>query len=277
VDWQGGEVSGTLPAGSLLTLTGEGTIGDGHSLSIGGVIATQPSTRLRMEPQAELILQPGAAFKAGSILEVTSGASLRADGTVNQPVTFTSWKDDSVLGDTNHDGTDSTPGPGDWPGISISSARNVSLSHLDLRYAETAISVQLLDSMSITESDFVYNNAAISVAGTTDNDPVLGALACVPPYLSFINASRDWFGATGLPAPDIDLLSVIGAVIPDEYGSAFGAASTLAHADYKLFGADNTIPFSIYSCPELGIPPIPVTPVLVGETPASPLYPDPEA
>jgi hypothetical protein len=131
--------------------------------------------------------------------------------------------------------------------------------------------------LTINDSDFVYNDAAITVGGTAANDPVLGALACVPPYLSFVTASGDWFGQNGYPAPSIDILSVIGALIPEQYSALFGAGASLASVTAPAFGGDNTIPFSLYSCPELGIPPIPVTPVLLSETPAAPWFPDPEA
>jgi hypothetical protein len=66
--------------------------------------------------------------------------------------------------------------------------------------------------------------------------------------------------------------------IPDEYEELFGAASTLVSVSKSLPYTDNTIPFAIYQCEPIAIPPIPVTPVLwnLAEAPTEPWFPDPE-
>jgi hypothetical protein len=56
----------------------------------------------------------------------------------------------------------------------------------------------------------------------------------------------------------------------------FGAASSVASLSTS-FGGENTIPFSIYSCPEIGIPPTPATQVIIEEIPLAQWFPDPEA
>jgi hypothetical protein len=130
--------------------------------------------------------------------------------------------------------------------------------------------------MEIAHSDFVYNEKAIDVAETAKNSPELGALPCAPPYQSFVLSYDNWYGKTGIPAPDIDISEVVGAVLPGEYAPLFEASTSLAELVYSLYGADNTIPYKIYSCPALSIPPMPVTPVIVLSTHFGPLFPDPE-
>ena len=76
---------------------------------------------------------------AGTIWKSPSGVSIRgtlnAQGTSANPVIFTSVKDDTAGGDTNNDGSTSSPAPSDWTYLSFIQNRATStLTHTTVRY-----------------------------------------------------------------------------------------------------------------------------------------------
>ena len=84
-----------------------------------------------------LTIQPGVVIKlgiAGSIDIINSGKIL-ANGTVTNRIVFTSIADDSVCGDTNGDGTTTTPLKGDWINLYLNGGNGHIFKYCDFKYA----------------------------------------------------------------------------------------------------------------------------------------------
>jgi len=89
-----------------------------------------------------LTIQPGTVIKFGTAggLKVFSDnyytGTITATGTTEQPIVFTSLKDDSIGGDTNNDGTASTPVVGDWELLWLEGTKTQgTFEHTEVRYA----------------------------------------------------------------------------------------------------------------------------------------------
>jgi hypothetical protein len=85
--------------------------------------------------KATLTIEPGTIIKLddNQTITVTDGKII-ADGTAENPIVFTSWKDDTQGGDNNLDGSATTPQAGDWKQINLTHSSDNTFNHCKIMY-----------------------------------------------------------------------------------------------------------------------------------------------
>ncbi|MCY2994691.1 MAG: SBBP repeat-containing protein [Planctomycetota bacterium] len=117
-----------------MTLSHSGTLGGNETWS--GTVVNVINQTIVVPNGLTLTIQPGAIVKldVGAGIVVQPGGHLIADGTVAQPIIFTSIKDDSAGGDTNGDGNTSLSTAGDWQWLRLEGTAVGDLDYVQVRY-----------------------------------------------------------------------------------------------------------------------------------------------
>ncbi|OGP87946.1 MAG: hypothetical protein A2156_01575 [Deltaproteobacteria bacterium RBG_16_48_10] len=171
------DISGNILFGNLMdaiAVTGEisavttwGSLNAPYVVAAGEVIVSSGVT---------VTISPGVVVKFSQLALIVYG-TLNADGTPEQPIVFTSLKDDSFGGDTNGDGSATTPARGDWYYLYFTptSVNNV-LNHVMIRYGGRANNESLIvetDSLTLSNStveeswnDGIYIGATLTITGS---------------------------------------------------------------------------------------------------------------
>ena len=95
--------------------------------------------RVQVGAGATLMLKPGLILKftipyGTNHRDFTVKGTLNAQGTASEPIVFTAYSHD-IGGDTNGDGTETEPAPGDWVSIIFSEGSGGALDHCRVLYA----------------------------------------------------------------------------------------------------------------------------------------------
>ncbi|MFA6105514.1 MAG: hypothetical protein WC725_02840 [Patescibacteria group bacterium] len=132
--------------------------------------------------------------------------NLIVNGTAEEPVIFTSVKDDTEGGDTNGDGSASSPQPGDWSSIEIGPGLTnvININHAIIRYGfngiratkvfnETNITLRNLD-ISFNRSYGLNASIPVAISNSRFHDNTIGAVNSDLYWNPQITAINNWWG-----------------------------------------------------------------------------------
>src|SRR3954471_6301485 len=118
-----GEVRGNSGTGnSFQGIWVQGTLAGTNTWGVNNGLAYRIGSSPVVAAGASLTLEAGTVVKLTSSQQIFVDGTFTAVGTAEQPVVFTSFKDDSYGGDTNADASNSLPAAGDWGQIYFRSA-----------------------------------------------------------------------------------------------------------------------------------------------------------
>lgn len=140
-------VSGSITTDTTWTTAASPYVIDGDALTINTGVT--------------LTIEPGVVVKLNGEHLTVSGTVVAA-GTADDPITFTSFYDDTVGGDTNGDGASTAAAPGDWEYVSFASGSSGNLDHVVMQYGGAGSAPAMM--LYILANDVTVQNSTLQLA-----------------------------------------------------------------------------------------------------------------
>lgn len=176
----GGSLNGLVlrgPVSGEVTLDGSDMpylIDSGGTLDATGAITVTTENNLNVPTLNTLNLSPGVVIKFGPSAFVTINGTLNVNGTKDEPVFLTSYKDDEAYGDTNDDGSASSPSHSDWKQIKFNSGSIGAFDFAVIRYGGARVGTDLTQTGILNtggnimiENSQIHNNNLYGLTNTT--------------------------------------------------------------------------------------------------------------
>lgn len=123
-----------------------------------------------------LTIQPGTVVKfqpeAGPYCILSGAGIINAEGLIENPIIFTSYRDDSHGGDTNEDGTATSPSSKDWGEINTNNCNGSNFNYCYFYYGGSVNFNSTLrlsgDNFTVQNCIFAYNDGSSAHVGALD-------------------------------------------------------------------------------------------------------------
>ena len=134
---------------------------------------------IRLSPKENILtIDPGVVIKFTGYGKFSVNGAIKAIGKKNTKIIFTSLNDDSASGDTNNNGTASTPGNADWAGLDFNGTasdidnvlKNCEVRYCGQWYYSRSAALQISDCRIAMDSVMVNfsNVSALGIFGSAN-------------------------------------------------------------------------------------------------------------